>query len=207
MSSRTRYRLSGGRSAARTCRCHVCRPDGRYDPVERRTLDTVRRHGWQVMLVSGDGCCEAPEHWGEHGDGSGGPDFAYTVGLGHRCGHPELVVSGLDPRSMYRVLQDVATRVAGGLRLRPGDMLEGLLADAPMAVASASSACRSEVVSWSGWFHRRAPDALVLVWPTAVGAFPWQPGAPAFLDERQPPAWRVCPAALTPPTTAGGPGG
>ena len=48
-----------------------------------------------------------------------------------------------------------------------------------------------DTVIWSGWFHRRAPAALAVVWPDRRGIFAWQPGAPAVLDDEQPPEWRV----------------
>lgn len=174
---------------AEGCDCHVCRPEGDYEPLDLATIQTVVRHGWQVVLV-GSGACEccsdtAPEHG--HDDG---PVFAYTVGLGHRAGHPELLMSGLDPDLMHRALNNLSERVVDGRRLAPGDVLEGVLGGAPVALATASAYALDELVTWSGWFHRRPPDALVVVWPTTSGVFAWQPGAPEVLDELQPPAWR-----------------
>lgn len=180
-----------------TCDCHACRPEKRYDPIDRDCIGTVLEHGWQVVLV-GSGTCECCDAGGvdpSHGDG---PAFAYTVGLGHRAGHPELLMSGLDPGLMHRSLNRLAQRILEGRRLAPGDVLEGVLGGAPVAVAAASSYALAEVVTWSGWFHRRRPDALVLVWPTTSGVFAWQPGAPAVLDELQPVEWREPVAPLGP---------
>lgn len=175
------------------CDCHVCRPEDDYDEQDRRAIDTVLRHGWQVMLVSADATCTHPDHdhpsAEEHGDP--GPAFAYTIGLQHRTGHPELLMSGLDHAVMHHALNEVAQRVMGGLRLAPGDALEDVLAGVPVAVAAVADAALEATVSWAGWFHRRTPDALVLVWPDRGGVFAWQPGAPAILDDLQPPGWRV----------------
>ncbi|MBM6400363.1 DUF4262 domain-containing protein [Phycicoccus sonneratiae] len=177
--------------AAPGCDCHVCRPDDAYEAQDRHTIDTVLRHGWQVLLVSDAVGCDDPHHDDHTDDGEdAGPPFAYTVGLGHRCGHPELLVSGLDPGLMHRMLNDVAQRVMRGRRLRPGDVLEDVLAGAPVVLTEVTDEALEETVLWSGWFHRRAPEALQLVWPTRTGLFAWQPGAPADLDELQPPAWR-----------------
>jgi hypothetical protein len=172
-----------------TCDCHACRPEAVYDPVDRDCIDTVLEHGWQVVLVGSGACacCGDDEVAPSHDDG---PAFAYTVGLGHRAGHPELVMSGLDPALMHRSLNRLAERIVDGRRLAPGDVLEGVLGAAPVAVAAASPYALEEVVTWSGWFHRRRPDALVLVWPTTSGIFAWQPGAPEVLDELQPTGWR-----------------
>ena len=176
--------------AAEGCDCHVCRPDTAYDDDDRRTIDTVLQHGWQVVLVSDEVGCDHPGH-AEEDHEHASPAFAYTVGLGHRCGHPDLLISGLDPQVMHRALNDLAQRVVQGRRLAPGDVLEDVLAGVPVVVEQVAGVALAETVTWSGWFHRRAPEALAIVWPSTAGLFAWQPGAPAVLDERQPPAWRV----------------
>ncbi|MFC7486984.1 DUF4262 domain-containing protein [Knoellia sp. CPCC 206453] len=182
--------------AADGCDCQVCRPDPAYDEDERRTIDTVLQHGWQVSLVSDDVRCEHTDHdhvaHGDEGhDADGSPSFAYTVGLGHRCGHPELLISGLDPEVMHRALNDLTRRVMQGRRLAPGDVLEDVLAGVPVVVEQVTDDALRETVTWSGWFHRRRPEALAIVWPSVAGLFAWQPGAPSVLNERQPPEWRA----------------
>jgi len=175
------------------CTCHVCRPDESYDALDRNTIDTVLEHGWQVMSVSDDGCCGHPDH-SDHFDRDheeSSPAFAYTIGLGHRFGHPELLMSGLDRRVMHHALNAVAQRVMAGRRLAPGDVLEDVLAGVPVVVEQVADETLKETVTWSGWFHRRAPEALVIVWPSTSGLFAWQPGAPGILDDLQPPEWRV----------------
>lgn len=179
-----------GRSPrSEACDCHACRPSGPYDQADLASVETVVRHGWQVVIV-GSGACECCDGAPAEADGDSGPAFAYTVGLGHRAGHPELLMSGLEPDLMHRALNGLARRVVEGRRLAPGDVVEGVLSAAPVALAPASAYALDEVVTWSGWFHRRPPEALVVVWPTTSGVFPWQPGAPAVLDELQPTDWR-----------------
>lgn len=185
--------------AAEGCDCHVCRPAESLDDLERRSVDTVLEHGWQVMLVSDTLGCghdhDAQDHdshqHGDHAHDEAAPAFAYTVGLAHRAGHPELLMSGLDPTVMHRALNDVARRILQGRRLAPGDALEDVLVGVPLAVEQVAPEALADTVTWSRWFHRRDVEALALVWPTTDGVFPWQPGAPAVLDGRQPPAWRV----------------
>ena len=181
--------------AARGCDCHVCRPDEAYDDdLDRGSIDTVLRHGWQVILVSDQGGCTHHDHHHDdvdHDHAPSTPPFAYTVGLGHRCGHPDLLIAGLDPQVMHRALNAVAQRVMDGLRLSPGDALEDVLAGVPVAVEQVAEDALGETVTWSGWFHRRRPEALMIVWPDRSGVFAWQPGAPEVLDELQPREWRV----------------
>jgi hypothetical protein len=160
--------------------------------MDRGVIDTVLRHGWQVMSVANDIQCEHHDHAaGEHEPDESGPDFAYTIGLGHRQGHPELLISGLDRGLMHHALNNVAERIMSGRRFQAGDVLENALGGVPVVLEQVTEHALAETVTWSGWFHRRAAEALVIVWPTTSGIFAWQPGAPASLDEVQPPAWRV----------------
>jgi hypothetical protein len=179
--------------AAPGCDCHICRPDASYNEWDRRTIASVLEHGWQVILVAADAGCSDPTHQ-DHSDddhGEPGPAFAYTVGLGHRFGHPELLMSGLDHRVMHRALNDVARRIMNGRRLTAGDALEHVLAGVPVAIEQVADEALRETVTWSGWFHRRKPEALAIVWPDRNGVFAWQPGAPELLDELQPRGWRM----------------
>lgn len=70
--------------AAPGCDCHICRPDASYDDLDRRTISSVRQHGWQVILVAADAGCSDRDHHDHPGDEHGEPEpaFAYTVGMG-----------------------------------------------------------------------------------------------------------------------------
>lgn len=160
------------------CGCRLCRPEPTTDPGDAKCIDNVLRFGWHVTLVHA-------------GDGDEVPSFAYTVGLPHRGGHPELVVSGLKMPLMHSLLNGVAERVLSGDRVQPGDLVEGALRGVPLLVEGLSDEGLRQTVTWSGWFHRRAVPAVQLVWPDVDGLFAWQPGASPLLDERQPPSWRV----------------
>jgi hypothetical protein len=163
--------------AAPGCRCRICLPDSSYDDEERNCIETVVKYGWQVMLVG-------------EGDGPREPVFAYTVGLVHRQDHPELMISGLNAELIHPVLNSVAKRVMKGLRLSPGDSLEGVLGGVPVLVEELNDAGLDETVIWSRWFHRRPVEALALVWPDTSARFAWQPGASDKLDALQPSEWR-----------------
>lgn len=161
------------------CDCHICRPDAAYDPYDRQVIDTVLAHGWQVLAVSDDGPCSCPDHEADdhHDDSSDEPAFAYTVGLGHRRGHPELLMSGLDPQLMHRALNDVAARVMKGRRLAPGDVLEGVLGGVPVVVERVATEAldRLQPPSWREPFTHVGAVAADPPW-----AFPVPPDRMAF---------------------------
>ena len=133
--------------AAPGCDCHICRPDEFYDEQDRQTIQAVLQHGWQVVLVS-DLACSDPDHDDHPADDEGepGPPFAYTLGLTHRAGHPELLMSGLDLAHMHRALNTIARRVMNGRRLAPGDVVEDVLAGVPVAVQQDTATGLEEAV-------------------------------------------------------------
>ncbi len=167
------------RPVARGCTCRLCRPgrdSSAPDDTGGPVLRNVRAAGWHLTGV------------GASGDD---PAFVYTVGLGHRAGHPELLMSGQPLALMAQVLNDVAERVVvGGHRLAVGTVVEGALAWHPLVVDELTPAAADETVRLSSWLHRRPPRALQLVWPDAQGVFGWQPGGRDTSAE-QPPGWRA----------------
>ncbi|MFE9453549.1 DUF4262 domain-containing protein [Streptomyces sp. NPDC006739] len=66
------------------CRCVLCHDYGDRDEADRVDLaiiENVQQHGWHVVMVPEDEI---------------GPGFAYTIGLAHTHGAPELAMFGLD---------------------------------------------------------------------------------------------------------------
>ncbi|WP_264201768.1 DUF4262 domain-containing protein [Streptomyces antimicrobicus] len=60
------------------CRCVLCHDYGDRDQVNRMdqtVIEHVQQHGWHVVMVPEDEI---------------GPGFAYTIGLAHTHGAPEL---------------------------------------------------------------------------------------------------------------------
>jgi hypothetical protein len=174
------------------CACHICLPalpSHGLDDFDRACIETVARVGWQVMFVGGSCSCAG---CGEEPADDDGPAFAYTIGLMHRAGHPELAMTGLPAAVMHHALNIVADRIVRhGLRVKPGDVIETALLNAPVVVDEVSEVGLRELGLWSAWFHRIPVRALQLVWPTAGGVFAWQPGAPPEVEAMQPAAWRV----------------
>ncbi|GAA0349260.1 DUF4262 domain-containing protein [Streptomyces blastmyceticus] len=90
------------------CRCVICHDYGdraEADQVDLRVIGDVQRYGWHVVMVPEDDI---------------GPGFAYTIGLAHTHGAPELAMFGLDVRDMHRMLNTLGERAAAGAVLESG---------------------------------------------------------------------------------------
>lgn len=140
--------------------------------------ETVRRHGWAVQAVLGEGCwgsascqCGLPR--------GGAPPFAYTVGL-YGFGHPELLVYGLPDGDACWVLNNLAERVRQGQRFAPGRVYP--LDDSPRQVhlfAFHDDGPVPVLISAQRFYDRSRADpvpALQCVWNDGRGRFPWEPG-------------------------------
>jgi hypothetical protein len=135
------------------------------------TRETIRRSGWAIQYVSGEGDQDPP--------------FAYTVGL-FGLGHPELVVFGIGPGDAGCLLNDVGGRVRDGQRVIPGELVT--FTDWPHRVHVLPLVNPAEVLFAANRFYRR-PDrnpvpGVQLVWDDKEGRFPWEPdfAAPRWLQ-------------------------
>lgn len=135
----------------------------------------VEEFGWAIQLVA-EG--ESPA---EHA-------FAYTIGLEHSFGHPELIILGLPQPVMKDVLNEVGGRIKAGARFSPGDRLDDVLERYPVLLREVRSPDSfKEHVGYALWFYAGRPFRLLqVVWPDKEGRFPGQPGAADSLRDLQP---------------------
>src|SRR4051812_14434557 len=90
------------------CRCILCHDYGDRDEADRADLmiiENAQRHGWHVVMVPEDEI---------------GPGFAYTIGLSHTHGGPELGMFGLDIHAMHHMLNRRFTAPSMLPELSPG---------------------------------------------------------------------------------------
>jgi len=171
------------------CHCQICVPERLSDPQDKACVQNVRRYGVHILAVGTGPCdCEGCDSGLDEDDG---PAFAYTVGLPHHSGHPELVVSGLRVELMHSMLNSAAERVLQGFRFEPGTTAESLIGFWPVVADPMSPVGLAETVICSRWFHRGTVDALQLVWPSTSGVFSWQPGGSTAVAAAQPEHWRM----------------
>jgi hypothetical protein len=81
------------------------RSRAQVDQQDAWQRDTIRRHGWAIRAVPGDG---------------EDPPFAYTVGL-TGFGHPELILFATSPAAAATVLNGLGELVRAGRRLAAGE--------------------------------------------------------------------------------------
>ncbi|WP_255305803.1 DUF4262 domain-containing protein [Streptomyces sp. Wb2n-11] len=98
-------------------RCVLCHDYGDRDEADRADLtiiENVQQHGCHVVMVPEDEI---------------GPGFAYTIGLAHTHGAPELAVFGLDVQVMHRMVNRLGAKSAAGAVLAEGqrhpDVVDG----------------------------------------------------------------------------------
>jgi hypothetical protein len=172
----------------RSCDCHVCRTEPLSEPSDVTCVAHVLEHGWHVMVVGAGSCdCGSPDC----GDSDEGPAFAYTVGLPHQFGHPELVMSGQRGELMHRALNAAARMVQQGHDFRAGVLTENVIGRFPVLAEHLTVEACQELLRFSWWFHRWPGPGVQLVWPDTAGIWPWQPGATTMATDLQPPGWRV----------------
>lgn len=134
------------------------------DQADARARETIRKFGVCLEYVTGD-------------PGGRPESFAYTVGL-TGLGHPELVVLSLCPRDAGSMLNELAARIRGGQRLRPGQLLE--FADWQHRVVVEQLPNPAQVIFAANRHYGRSDEASLpafqLTYDDLYGRFPWQAG-------------------------------
>ncbi|MFG2576351.1 DUF4262 domain-containing protein [Streptomyces sp. NPDC048481] len=160
------------------CRCVLCHDYGDRDEADRMDLtviEHVQRHGWHVVMVPEDEV---------------GPGFAYTVGLAHTHGGPELATFGLDVDVMHRILNTLGEKCAAGEALTDGQSHPDVVRGYPVVLRGIASGWYRTFFGQALGFYRRPPlPVLQVAWPDAEGRFLWEEQADRKYRESQPRLW------------------
>lgn len=151
-------------------------PEADLDDSDRAVLQHVTEFGWHVVLIPED---------------NEGPGFAFTVGLFHTFGHPELIVVGLgpiEPECLSQiVLNDLGVRIDEGERFADGDQVSGTLEGYDVRFEAVAEANYPEFVGTARWFYRQNLFPLLQVlWPDKRKRFPGDPKCPKGMLKLQP---------------------
>lgn len=126
----------------------------------------IRRHGLHVQAVLA--CSPGQVGW------------AYTIGLWKAHRHPEVVTSGLPPRTAQLAFNEIARSVKKGARLRDGDLDHELFNSRVMFREVPPALYGDEVGLASRFYRGRDYPLLQLVWPDVDGRWPWEAG---YIDD------------------------
>lgn len=142
------------------------------DDGDRQLLDDVRSVGWHVVGIEAD---------------DEGPAFAYTVGLHHSFGHPELVVFGLPVPTLFGVLNALGEAVKAGERFQAWEETDRALDGYSVLLTPVDPGHYREYLGYARWFYRGNEfSVLQCVWPDAQHRYPTEPGFTPQLSGLQP---------------------
>lgn len=160
------------------CRCVLCHDYGdrdQADSMDRTIIENIGRYGWHVVMVPEDEV---------------GPGFAYTIGLAHSFGAPELAMFGLDIRLMHQILNLLGKEAADGAAFADGEERAGVAKQYPVVLRTADLRWYRTFFGQAIGFYRRPPfPVLQVCWPDREGAFHWQDDAADHHRQSQPQLW------------------
>ena len=156
------------------------------DQEDAHLAQLIRAHHWVVQYVF-------PGSEDDEVEEGSGPPFGYTVGL-FGLGHPELVVVGLGQDNSHAILQRVATLVAAGRDLVPGELLT--FPDRPDGLVVEVLPNAGEVLFVANRHYRRPDEhsvpAFQLTWQHRDGTWPWDAAYPCGPGcQPRPGTWRA----------------
>lgn len=164
----------GDDAVQRPCRCRICAPHPSVSPdaQESRVLEIVEQVGWNVMYVP-------PE--------DGVPGWAFTIGLTHSYGWPELIMCGLSRDLLHGFVNIVGEMAEEGQPSpglgRLGDVIEGHYVE----LRPVDPSWHRCLVGWALWFAQHdEPEFVQIVWPDNQGHFPNEPEFDESLRRFQP---------------------
>ena len=130
------------------------------DDRDHKLLADIARVGWAVLAITED---------------DDGPGYAFSVGLFHTLGHPEIVLMGLRPETAQRLINLMGEAIRGGQRFEAGNRYEGLAEGFPLAFVAVGEQHYREYLGYARWFYHGSDFPVVqCVWPDKAGRFPWE---------------------------------
>jgi hypothetical protein len=164
----------------RECHCRFDEPvpgqESTFDDGDRTVMAHIAEFGWHIVLIP-----DEPRTSG----------WAFSVGMWHTLGSPELAVFGLDLNDAASVVNDIGALVRGGRPIGPDVIFDDVLAeDRPLTFRRADSSWYGPLFGYATWFGRRPPLPVAqVVWADADGRFPWDAGIDDDYRFRQPSLW------------------
>lgn len=131
----------------------------------------VAEYGWHTIGIDED---------------EEGPPFVYSVGFLRTLGHPEVLVTGLEPHLGHDILSTIAAEVRDGLQFDVDEEYDDILDGFLCTFRKVDPQFYSRFLGCGLRYYRHEFPCLQCVWPDKLGRFPWDEGAPPWFRMRQP---------------------
>ena len=146
-------------------------PEG-LSEADLKILSNVEEYGWHVVLIIPQGEV---------------PSWAFTIGLTHSYGHPEVCLFGLPRDTAHAVLNIAGGQVRSGEKMESGDFNSELLVDLDCQLRTVSPKWHGPFFGTMGWYYEGAPvEMLQIFWPDRENRLPWHPEVHPGYFEIQP---------------------
>jgi hypothetical protein len=141
---------------------------------DAKVLNDIKRMGWHTLGVSPS-------------QGEDGPDWAFSIGLYHTFGHPEVIVLGLPVKTCMELVNVIGKHVKEGTRYEAGhDYADILTGPFSCAFKCVQRNHYRDHVGYALWFYETDGFPLLqCFWPDKQFRFPWNEGCNDYVMTSQ----------------------
>jgi hypothetical protein len=134
-----------------------------YSTPDRKLLMDVQAYGWHVTGVFAKKGGLGPGYW------------AYSIGLFHSFGHPEVIVYGLKLENCMDVINEIGRQVKMGKHFEITSEYKDILTDPyQCAFRLVQLKCYGDYLGTALWFYESDSfPAMQCFWPDNSGKLPW----------------------------------
>jgi uncharacterized protein DUF4262 len=133
---------------------------------DTKVLQDIQRVGWHVIGVFAK----------EGQKGQKGSDWAFSIGLFHSYGHPEVVIAGLPVERCMTVVNAIGQAIRSGKRFETGQRYDDILQDPYKCMfRDVDRHHYRDYVGYALWFYEQDPFPLMqCFWPDEGNRLPWE---------------------------------
>jgi hypothetical protein len=121
-------------------------------------------------------------------DDDGDSNWAFSIGLFHTFGHPEVILFGLPLERCTGIVNEIGKQVKSGQRYEPERIVEDVLrAPYQCMFKEVLPSQYHDHVGYALWFYETDPFPLLqCFWPDKEGHFPWDKACNTYVKASQP---------------------
>jgi Domain of unknown function (DUF4262) len=142
---------------------------------DAKVLEDIQSHGWHVTGVFTS-------------KGEAGLDWAFSIGLFHTFGHPEVIVFGLKLNTCMNIVNEIGQQIKAGKRYQTSGEYGDILKDPyKCAFRPVERTHYHDYLGFALWFYEQDPfPTMQCFWPDSVGKLPWVEGCDPSVTRAQP---------------------